>query len=375
VAEAKVLSGAGLRGQVAGKTALSTVGVSGAGLTYRGYDVKDLAENCEFEEVAYLIFFGELPTTEQLAAYKAKLKGLRQLPQALKEVLERIPADSHPMDVMRTGASMLGNLETEKSFAEQQDVTDRLLALFPAIITYWYRFSHQGVRIDENTDDDSVGAHFLHLLNGEKPSELHAKVMNVSLILYAEHEFNASTFTARVCASTLSDMHSCITGAIGSLRGPLHGGANEAAMELIEGFTSPEHAEEEMLAKLARKDKIMGFGHAIYKDSDPRNEIIKIWSEKLSKDVGDTVLYPVSVRCEEVMWREKKLFCNADFFHASAYHFMGIPTKLFTPIFVMSRLTGWAAHVMEQRADNRIIRPSAEYTGPEFRKVVPIAQR
>ncbi len=375
MAEAKVLSGAGLRGQVAGKTALSTVGVSGAGLTYRGYDVKDLAENCEFEEVAYLIFFGELPTTEQLAAYKAKLKGLRQLPQALKEVLERIPADSHPMDVMRTGASMLGNLETEKSFAEQQDVTDRLLALFPAIITYWYRFSHQGVRIDENTDDDSVGAHFLHLLNGEKPSELHAKVMNVSLILYAEHEFNASTFTARVCASTLSDMHSCITGAIGSLRGPLHGGANEAAMELIEGFTSPEHAEEEMLAKLARKDKIMGFGHAIYKDSDPRNEIIKIWSEKLSKDVGDTVLYPVSVRCEEVMWREKKLFCNADFFHASAYHFMGIPTKLFTPIFVMSRLTGWAAHVMEQRADNRIIRPSAEYTGPEFRKVVPIAQR
>lgn len=375
MAEAKVLSGAGLRGQVAGKTALSTVGVSGAGLTYRGYDVKDLAENCEFEEVAYLIFFGELPTTEQLAAYKAKLKGLRQLPQALKEVLERIPADSHPMDVMRTGASMLGNLETEKSFAEQQDVTDRLLALFPAIITYWYRFSHQGVRIDENTDDDSVGAHFLHLLNGEKPSELHAKVMNVSLILYAEHEFNASTFTARVCASTLSDMHSCITGAIGSLRGPLHGGANEAAMELIEGFTSPEHAEQEMLAKLARKDKIMGFGHAIYKDSDPRNEIIKIWSEKLSKDVGDTVLYPVSVRCEEVMWREKKLFCNADFFHASAYHFMGIPTKLFTPIFVMSRLTGWAAHVMEQRADNRIIRPSAEYTGPEFRKVVPITQR
>lgn len=375
MAEAKVLSGAGLRGQVAGKTALSTVGVSGAGLTYRGYDVKDLAENCEFEEVAYLIFFGELPTIEQLAAYKAKLKGLRQLPQALKEVLERIPADSHPMDVMRTGASMLGNLETEKSFAEQQDVTDRLLALFPAIITYWYRFSHQGVRIDENTDDDSVGAHFLHLLNGEKPSELHAKVMNVSLILYAEHEFNASTFTARVCASTLSDMHSCITGAIGSLRGPLHGGANEAAMELIEGFTSPEHAEQEMLAKLARKDKIMGFGHAIYKDSDPRNEIIKIWSEKLSKDVGDTVLYPVSVRCEEVMWREKKLFCNADFFHASAYHFMGIPTKLFTPIFVMSRLTGWAAHVMEQRADNRIIRPSAEYTGPEFRKVVPITQR
>ncbi|ONG41415.1 2-methylcitrate synthase [Alkanindiges hydrocarboniclasticus] len=375
MAEGKVLSGAGLRGQVAGKTALSTVGKSGAGLTYRGYDVKDLAEHCEFEEVAYLIFFGELPNAEQLAAYKAKLKGLRSLPQALKDVLERIPADSHPMDVMRTGCSMLGNLETEQSFAEQQQVTDRLLATFPSIITYWYRFSHDGVRIDENTDDDSIGAHFLHLLKGEKPNELHAKVMNVSLILYAEHEFNASTFTARVCASTLSDMHSCVTGAIGSLRGPLHGGANEAAMDMIEKFTDPDHAESEMMAMLARKDKIMGFGHAIYKDNDPRNGIIKQWSEKLAADVGDTVLYPVSVRCEEVMWREKKLFCNADFFHASAYHFMGIPTKLFTPIFVMSRLTGWAAHVMEQRADNRIIRPSAEYTGPELRSVTPITQR
>lgn len=375
MAEGKVLTGAGLRGQVAGKTALSTVGKSGAGLTYRGYDVQDLAENCQFEEVAYLIFFGELPTAEQLAAYKAKLKSLRQLPQALKEVLERIPADSHPMDVMRTGVSMLGNLETEKSFAEQQDVADRILATLPAIICYWYRYSHDGVRIEENTDDDSIGAQFLHLLRGEKPNELHEQVMNVSLILYAEHEFNASTFTARVCASTLSDMHSCITGAIGSLRGPLHGGANEAAMEMIENWTSPEEAEREMLGKLERKEKIMGFGHAIYKDNDPRNGIIKVWSERLAKDVGDMVLYPVSVRCEEVMWREKKLFCNADFFHASAYHFMDIATKLFTPIFVMSRVTGWAAHVMEQRADNRIIRPSADYTGPELRKVVPIADR
>ena len=375
MAEGKVLTGAGLRGQVAGKTALSTVGKSGAGLTYRGYDVQDLAENCQFEEVAYLIFFGELPTAEQLAAYKAKLKSLRQLPQALKEVLERIPADSHPMDVMRTGVSMLGNLETEKSFDEQQDVADRILATLPAIICYWYRYSHDGVRIEENTDDDSIGAQFLHLLRGEKPNELHEQVMNVSLILYAEHEFNASTFTARVCASTLSDMHSCITGAIGSLRGPLHGGANEAAMEMIENWTSPEEAEREMLGKLERKEKIMGFGHAIYKDNDPRNGIIKVWSERLAKDVGDMVLYPVSVRCEEVMWREKKLFCNADFFHASAYHFMDIATKLFTPIFVMSRVTGWAAHVMEQRADNRIIRPSADYTGPELRKVVPIADR
>ena len=375
MAEGKVLTGAGLRGQVAGKTALSTVGKSGAGLTYRGYDVQDLAENCQFEEVAYLIFFGELPTSEQLAAYKAKLKSLRVLPQALKEVLERIPADSHPMDVMRTGVSMLGNLETEQSFDQQQDVADRILATLPAIICYWYRYSHDGVRIDENTDDDSIGAQFLHLLHGKKPNQLHEQVMNVSLILYAEHEFNASTFTARVCASTLSDLHSCITGAIGSLRGPLHGGANEAAMDMIENWKSPEEAEREMLGMLERKEKIMGFGHAIYKDNDPRNGIIKQWSEKLAKDVGDTVLYPVSVRCEEVMWREKKLFCNADFFHASAYHFMGIPTKLFTPIFVMSRVRGWAAHVMEQRADNRIIRPSADYTGPELRKVVPIAER
>ena len=375
MAEGKKVGGAGLRGQVAGKTALSTVGKSGSGLTYRGYDVKDLAENCEFEEVAHLILKGELPTWDQLATYKAKLKSLRGLPDALKTVLEQIPKDAHPMDVMRTGCSMLGNLETETDFSQQEDATDRLLAAFPGIICYWYRFSHDGVKIDPETDDDSIGAHFLHLLRGEKPNELHERVMNVSLILYAEHEFNASTFTARVCASTLSDLHSCITGAIGSLRGPLHGGANEAAMDMIEKFSDADNAEKEMLGMLERKEKIMGFGHAIYTESDPRNAIIKHWSEKLANDVGDTVLYPVSVRCEEVMWREKKLFCNADFFHASAYHFMGIPTKLFTPIFVMSRLTGWAAHVFEQRADNRIIRPSAEYTGPELRKVTPIAER
>ncbi|AQQ67567.1 2-methylcitrate synthase [Microbulbifer agarilyticus] len=374
MAEKKV-GGAGLRGQVAGKTALSTVGVSGSGLTYCGYDVKDLAENCEFEEVAYLIFNGELPTTAQLADYKGVLKTMRGLPQALREVLERIPADAHPMDVMRTGCSMLGNLEGEESFDQQQDRANRLLAAFPSIICYWYRFSHDGVRIETETDDDSIGGHFLHMLRGEKPNDLHAQVMNVSLILYAEHEFNASTFTARVCASTLSDLFSCITGAIGSLRGPLHGGANEAAMELIERFSSADEAEKELLGMLERKEKIMGFGHAVYTESDPRNGIIKLWSEKLAADVGDDVLYPVSVRCEEVMWREKKLFCNADFFHASAYHFMGIPTKLFTPIFVMSRVTGWAAHVFEQRADNRIIRPSAEYTGPELRKVTPISER
>jgi 2-methylcitrate synthase len=375
MADAKVLSGAGLRGQIAGKTALSTVGVSGSGLTYRGYDLQDLAENCQFEEVAHLILKGHLPTISELADYKSRLTSLRGLPDALKQVLERIPKEAHPMDVMRTGCSMLGNLETEGDFSQQQNAADRLLAIFPSIICYWYRFSHDGVRINETTDDNSIGAHFLHMLHGKRPDALHEQVMNVSLILYAEHEFNASTFTARVCASTLSDMHSCITGAIGSLRGPLHGGANEAAMEMIERFTSADHAEQEMMGMLARKEKIMGFGHAIYKESDPRNAIIKSWAEKLAADVGDTVLYPVSVRCEEVMWREKKLFCNADFFHASAYHFMDIPTKLFTPIFVMSRLTGWAAHVMEQRADNRIIRPSAEYTGPQPRTVTPIHQR
>ena len=270
---------------------------------------------------------------------------------------------------------MLGNLEQESDFSEQLSATERMLALFPAIICYWYRFSHDGVRIDENTGDASIGAHFLHMLRGEKPNELHERVMNVSLILYAEHEFNASTFTARVCASTLSDIHSCVTGAIGSLRGPLHGGANEAAMALIQKFKTPEEAEEGLMGMLERKEKIMGFGHAIYKESDPRNAIIKQWSKKLAEEVGDTVLYPVSERCEAVMWREKKLFCNADFFHASAYHFMGLPTELFTPIFVMSRVSGWTAHVKEQRENNRIIRPSADYTGPADAKWVPIEER
>ncbi|WP_417662218.1 bifunctional 2-methylcitrate synthase/citrate synthase [Pseudomonas sp.] len=375
MAEAKVLSGAGLRGQVAGQTALSTVGQEGAGLTYRGYDVRDLAAHVGFEEVAYLLLYGELPNAEQLTTYKSKLKALRDLPQALKEVLERIPANAHPMDVMRTGASVLGTLEQELSFEQQQDKADRLLAIFPAIMCYWYRFSHDGVRIDCMTDQDCLGGHFLRLLHGKKPSELHVQVMNVSLILYAEHEFNASTFTARVCASTLSDLFSCVTAAIGTLRGPLHGGANEAAMEMIEKFTSADDATAGTLAMLERKDKIMGFGHAIYKDCDPRNEVIKQWSKKLAEEVGDTVLYPVSEAIDKTMWEQKKLFPNADFYHASAYHFMGIPTKLFTPIFVCSRVTGWAAHVFEQRANNRIIRPSAEYTGVEQRQVPPLEQR
>ena len=376
MAEAKKLGGAGLRGQVAGETALCTVGKTGTGLTYRGYDITDLADNAQFEEVAYLLLRGKLPNQAELDAYKSKLKSLRSLPEALKLVLEQIPKDAHPMDVMRTGCSMLGNLETEQDFSEQDDKIDRMLAVFPAIITYWYRFAHEGIRIDTaNTECDSIGGVFLELLHGKKPSELHERVMNVSLILYAEHEFNASTFTARVCASTLSDIHSCVTGAIGSLRGPLHGGANEAAMELIQKFKTPEEAEAGLMGMLERKEKIMGFGHAIYSESDPRNAIIKKWSEKLAKEVGDTVLYPVSVRCEEVMWREKKLFCNADFFHASAYHFMGIPTELFTPIFVMSRVSGWTAHVKEQRENNRIIRPSADYTGPADSNWVSIDER
>ena len=375
MAEAKVLSGAGLRGQVAGQTALCTVGKEGAGLTYCGYDVRDLAKDCHFEEVAYLLYNGELPNKAELAAYMQKLQGLRDLPQALKEVLERIPADAHPMDVMRTGISMLRNLEPEVSFAQQRDAADRMLGAFPAIMCYWYRFSHEGVRISCVSDEPTLGGHFLALLHGKKPSELHCKVMDVSLILYAEHEFKASTFTARVCASTLSDLYSCVTGAIGSLRGPLHGGANEAAMEMIEKFASAEDATAGTLAMLARKDKIMGFGHAIYRESDPRNEVIKAWSKKLADEVGDTVLFPVSEAIDKVMWEQKKLFPNADFYHASTYHFMGIPTKLFTPIFVCSRVSGWTAHVFEQRANNRIIRPSAEYIGVEQRAVVPLANR
>ncbi|MFT5923272.1 MAG: 2-methylcitrate synthase [Paraglaciecola sp.] len=371
----KILSGAGLRGQSAGQTKLCTVGKSGSGLTYCGYDVSDLADNATFEEVAYLLFNGELPNQVALNSYKAELLTQRDLPKALKEVLKLIPADAHPMDVMRTGCSFLGNLEPEVDFSQQNTASNRLLAAFPAIMCFWYKYSHDGVEIDCTTDEDSISGHFLKLLTGDTPSELHRKVMDVSLILYAEHEFNASTFTARVCASTLSDMYSCVTGAIGSLRGPLHGGANEAAMDMIQKFSSPADAKIQMAGMLERKEKIMGFGHAIYSESDPRNVIIKDWSEKLGVEFGDSSLYDISVACEEFMWDAKKLFCNADFFHASAYHFMGIPTKLFTPIFVCSRLTGWAAHIMEQRSNNRIIRPSADYIGAEPRNVTAISQR
>lgn len=370
------LGGAGLRGQSAGVTALCTVGKTGTGLTYRGYDITDLANHAQFEEVAHLLLIGHLPNQSELDQYKTRLMGLRGLPQPLKAALELLPASTHPMDVMRTGCSVLGNLETEHSFAEQLSATERMLALFPAIICYWYRFSHQGIRIDtEDQSEACIGGYFLKMLTGKAPSELYKQVMHCSLILYAEHEFNASTFAARVCASTLSDIHSCVTGAIGTLRGPLHGGANEAAMAMIERWQTPDEAEANILQMLANKDKIMGFGHAIYRESDPRNALIKRWSKALSEAVGDTHLYAVSERVEAVMKREKGLFCNADFFHASAYHFMGIPTPLFTPIFVMSRLTGWAAHVFEQRANNRIIRPSADYDGPEHQEWIPIEQR
>lgn len=373
---AKELGGAGLRGQSAGSTALCTVGKTGTGLTYRGYDITDLAHHAQFEEVAHLLLVGHLPTQAELDQYKTRLIGLRGLPEKLKQALELIPAEAHPMDVMRTGCSVLGNLEPEHSFADQQSATERMLALFPAIICYWYRFSHDGVRIDTaDQSEDSIGGYFLKMLTGQAPSELFKKVMHCSLTLYAEHEFNASTFTARVCASTLSDIHSCVTGAIGTLRGPLHGGANEAAMAMIEQWQSADEAEAGIMRMLANKEKIMGFGHAIYRESDPRNALIKEWSKVLSEAVGDIHLYAVSERVEAVMKREKDLFCNADFFHASAYHFMGIPTKLFTPIFVMSRLTGWAAHVYEQRANNRIIRPSADYVGPEHQTWLPIEQR
>ena len=371
----KKLGGAGLRGQSAGETALCTVGKEGAGLTYRGYTIEDLAANARFEEVAYMLLYGALPTQSELDAYNKKLISLRELPEDLKKTLEMIPASTHPMDVMRTGCSMLGNLEPENDFSQQQEAADRLLAALPAIICYWYRFSHDGVRISTDTGEATIGGHFLKMLLDDTPSDVHRAVMNCSLILYAEHEFNASTFTARVCAATLSDMYSCVTGAIGSLRGPLHGGANEAAMELIEKFDSVDQVEAQVLGMLERKEVIMGFGHAIYRTSDPRNALIKAWADKLADENGDRTLFDISCAIADTMWNTKELFPNADFFHASAYNYMGIPTKIFTPIFVMSRVTGWAAHVMEQRSNNRLIRPSADYIGPEIRPYLPINER
>lgn len=374
-ASKEITSTAGLRGVNAGHTAICTCGVAGMGLNYRGYSIIDLAHKSTFEEVAYLLLKGELPTRAQLDVYTRKLKSERELPKELKAVLERIPATAHPMDVMRTGCSMLGTLEPETDFSQQQDIADRLLSALPGIMAYWYNYTRHGKRISTMTDEDTIAGHLLHLLHGTKPNPLHRDAMDVSLILYAEHEFNASTFAVRVCAATLSDFYSAITAGIGTLRGPLHGGANEAAKELISRFRSPEEAIAGVKDALARKEKIMGFGHAVYSVSDPRNIVIKEWARKLAAEAGDTVLFPVSEAIEKVMWDEKKLFPNLDFYSASAYHFMGIPTELFTPLFVCSRITGWSAHLMEQRANNRLIRPSAEYIGPEERPYIPIEQR
>ena len=371
----KKLEGAGLRGQVAGNTSLSTVGKAGKGLTYRGYPIEVLSDKASFEEVAYMLLYGDLPNKDEFDTYSNKLKTLRVLPNTLLEVLEKIPASAHPMDVMRTGCSMLGNLEPEGDFSNQSDSADRILAAMASIIVYWYRFSHDGVKVNLATDHLTIGGHFLSLLTGKEPSEEHIRCLDTSLILYAEHGFNASTFTARTCASTLSDIHSCITGAIGTLRGPLHGGANEAAMEMIEKFSNREDARKAVLDMLDKKEKIMGFGHAVYSTADPRNAIIKKWSEKLSKLDGDETLYQISEEIEKTMADEKGMFANTDFFMASAYYYLGIPTKIFTPLFVIGRTSGWAASIFEQRDDNRIIRPSEEYIGPDHAEWVDLTNR
>ncbi|MEM9481811.1 MAG: 2-methylcitrate synthase [Verrucomicrobiota bacterium] len=364
----------GLVGVISGDTEVSTVGKEGLDLTYRGFSIRDLAAHATFEEVAYLLMYGSLPTSAQLDAYCQKLAGMRGLPAGLKTVLEQLPAGTHPMDVLRTGVSALGCMEPEGD--NVLDCADRAIAAFPSMLLYWHHFVETGTRIDELAPEEStVAGHFLQLLHGQAPTEDHRRCLDVSLILYAEHEFNASTFTGRVITSTRSEFHSAITGAIGALRGPLHGGANEAAMDLIETFASPEEADTGIREMLAAKRLIMGFGHRVYKESDPRSDIIKEWSKKLSAGHERAHLYPVSEVIEKLMWDEKHLFPNADFYSATAYHYCGIPTPLFTPIFVISRITGWTAHVIEERAAGKLIRPTGDYVGPAPTEWVPIEER